>query len=111
MDSPSRRTRGFTLIEVVVVLLIFGFILAMAAAVTRGVLASQKRTTTATRMAGVDAALVQFAMQQKRLPCPANGTLASSDNNAGVEGGRTAAGCTGNLQNGVVPWRALALSE
>ena len=111
MDSPSRRARGFTLIEVVVVLLIFGFILAMAAAVTRGVLASQKRTTTATRMAGVDAALVQFAMQQKRLPCPADGTLASSDNNAGVEGGRTAAGCTGNLQNGVVPWRALALSE
>ena len=39
-------------------------------------------------------------------------TKPSSDNNAGIEGGRNAAnGCTGTLQNGVVPWRALGLSE
>lgn len=111
MDRPSRRPDGFTLIEVVVVLLIFGFVLAMAAAVTRGIVASQNRSTTVTRMAGVDAALAQFVQQQKRLPCPADGSLDSSNNNAGVEGARTAAGCTGNLANGVVPWRALAITE
>ena len=108
---PTRST-GFTLIEIVVVMLIFGIVIAMAAAITRGVVAGQKRTLTITRMATVDAALVQFVSQQKRLPCPADGTLISSHVNAGTEGGRNAAtGCTGTMQNGVVPWRVLGLSE
>ena len=110
MDNPSRRPSGFTLIEVVVVLLIFGFVLAMAAAVTRGVLASQNRSITTSRMAGVDNALMQFVQQQKRLPCPADGSLDSSSNNAGVEA-RNAGACTGNQANGVVPWRTLAITE
>src|SRR5882672_4729345 len=81
----ARRATGFTLIEIVMVLLIFGIVVAMAAAITRGVAASQKRSLTTTRMAGIDAALMQFVQQQRRLPCPADGTLASSNNNAGVE--------------------------
>ncbi len=105
------RATGFTLIEIVMVLLIFGIVIAMAAAITRGVAASQKRSLTTTRMAGVDAALVQFVLQQRRLPCPGDGTLVSSNNNAGVEGARNAGGCTGNQQNGIIPWRALALTE
>jgi prepilin-type N-terminal cleavage/methylation domain-containing protein len=106
-----RASRGFTLVEIVVVLLILGIVLAMAAAITRGVVANQKRTLTATRIATADAALVQFVMQQRRLPCPADGTKASSNVNAGIEGPRAAAGCTGDQASGVVPWRALALTE
>ena len=84
MRRPAHRraTGGFTLIETVVVLLIFGIILAMAAALTRGVVASQKRSLTATRIAGVEAALVQFVQQQRRLPCPADGTTPASNTNA-----------------------------
>jgi prepilin-type N-terminal cleavage/methylation domain-containing protein len=107
----ARRDAGFTLIEIVVVLLIFSVVVGMAAMITRGVSAAQKRSLTGTRIATVDAALIQFAQQQKRLPCPGDGTLASTNANAGLEGGRNAAGCTTNQQNGVVPWRALALSE
>jgi hypothetical protein len=62
-------------------------------------------------MQTVDAALVQFVTQQKRLPCPADGQLPSSDSNAGIEGAHDATGCTTNQQHGVVPWRALGLAE
>jgi prepilin-type N-terminal cleavage/methylation domain-containing protein len=103
--------RGFTLVEVVVVLLIVSILIAMAAMMTRGMVAAQKRSLTATRIATVEAALVSFVSQQKRLPCPADGTLVSNNNLAGFEGNRTAAGCTGNQQNGVVPWIALGITE
>jgi len=106
------RQRGFTLIEIVVVLIVLAILIAMASALTRGVISGQKRSLTVTRLQTVDAALVQFVTQQKRLPCPADGTLVSSDANAGIETARNAAtGCTTNMQNGVVPWRALGLAE
>ena len=107
-----RSDPGFTLIEIVVVLLIFGVLFSMAAVITRGVAAAQKRSITASRMAAVDAAILQFVQQQKRMPCPGDGTLASNNAAAGTEGNRTPAnGCTGNQQNGVVPWRALGITE
>lgn len=105
--SPTNRTaRGFTLVEIAVVLFIVAVLVAMAAAITRGVTAAQKRSLTATRIAGVDAALLQFVAQQKRLPCPANGTLALSAPTAGEEV------CPAASQaNGVVPWKTLGLTE
>jgi len=108
-----QQERGFTLVEIVVVIVILAVLIAMAAALTRGVVAGQKRSLTATRMQAVDAALVQFVTQQKRLPCPANGTLPSSDANAGLEGPRlSASGCNPTTQqDGVVPWRSLGLAE
>lgn len=117
MDAPhdryaALRPRGFTLIEIVVVLFILGVVITMAAGITKALTAGQKLTVTTTRMAAVDTAIVQYVMQQKRLPCPADGTLVSTDNNAGLETARTAAaGCTTNEAGGVVPWRALGLSE
>lgn len=108
--NPDRQ-RGFTLFEMVVVLLIIGVILAMSATITRGIASAQRRSVTATRLATVDAAIINFVAQQKRMPCAADGTLASSASNAGVEGARNAAtGCT-SLTSSIVPWRALALTE
>ena len=105
-----RKARGFTIIEILVVLIILSMVLAMAAVVTRGLAASQKRSLTTTRLAGVDAALVQFVAVQKRMPCPADGTKASADANAGVEIAPDAAGCSAQT-DGVVPWRTLGLNE
>lgn len=93
-------------------LFISALLITMAAALTRGIVASQKRALTATRLAAAEAALVQFVTQQRRLPCPGDGSLASTDSNVGIEGPRnTSTGCTGNEANGVLPWRALALTE
>jgi prepilin-type N-terminal cleavage/methylation domain-containing protein len=111
-QKPKLRAPGFTLVEVVVVLFIFGIVIAMAAAITRSITAGQKLSVTASRLAAVDAAIVQFVAVQKRLPCPANGRLANSDNAAGLEILPDATGCAiANQQYGVVPWRALGLTE
>ncbi|HEX6633302.1 MAG TPA: prepilin-type N-terminal cleavage/methylation domain-containing protein, partial [Usitatibacter sp.] len=118
IDGPRspRPVRGFTLIEIVVVLFILGVVVAMAAAVTTALSASQRLSTTTTRMAAIDAAIVQFVMQQKRLPCPADGRIATGLTNAGVERRDSATGqCNVNgantVQHGVVPWASLGLSE
>jgi len=105
-----RNSRAFTLVEVLVVLVIFGLVIAMAAAITRGLAASQKRSITATRLSTVDAAIVQFVAVRKRMPCPADGTLASAANNAGVEVAPDVNGCSAQA-NGVVPWVSLGLTE
>ncbi|HSS26878.1 MAG TPA: type II secretion system protein, partial [Usitatibacter sp.] len=73
-----RKARGFTLIEIVVVIAIMGFLVAMGAMAARAISASQKRSLTTTRMSSVDTALLQFVMVQKRLPCPADGTQSSA---------------------------------
>jgi prepilin-type N-terminal cleavage/methylation domain-containing protein len=106
-----RPARGFTLIEIVVVLFILGIVISMAVSITNALTASQRLSTTNTRLAAIDTAIVQYVMQQKRLPCPADGSLASTNTNAGLEIAPGAAGCSTNEANGVLPWRALGLSE
>jgi prepilin-type N-terminal cleavage/methylation domain-containing protein len=107
-----RRTGGFTLVELLVVLLIVGILTTMAAMVTRAISAGQKRSLTALRLANIDAALVQFVQQQKRLPCPADISLAATNPLYGKESARTdTAGCTGTEADGVVPWIDLGLPQ
>jgi prepilin-type N-terminal cleavage/methylation domain-containing protein len=99
-----RRARGFTLVEIAVVIVIAALMIALFAALGTGLLAQQRRQTTLNRLAAIDAALVQYVQQKKRLPCPADGT-----GTAGTEINRVAAGCTDET-NGVAPWAELGLT-
>jgi prepilin-type N-terminal cleavage/methylation domain-containing protein len=104
------RARGFTLVEIAIVLVIVGIMLSMALSVVRSLQAGRVTTVTTAALQRADDVLVAFVMVNKRLPCPANGTLAPGDPNFGVEQGDSIAGtCTGSEAGGVLPWTTLAV--
>lgn len=121
-DNPamgrSSRAGGFTLIEIAVVIVVLALLLGMMAGMATAMLGQQRREATRQRLTGVDTAIALFVSQNQRLPCPANGTLAGTDANAGVEqitlgtpNVCSVGGVAGSQQHGVVPWRALGLAE
>lgn len=99
------RTRGFTLVELSVVLVIVALIAGTLFSMSSAMMNVQRGEATRAKLKAIDAALVSFVAVNKRLPCPASGALAT-----GVEiFGSEANPCT-NQANGVVPWAALGLS-
>jgi len=113
--QPGRRERGFTLVEIVVVIAILGVLLTMLAAISSSIVGQQRREATRQRLATVETALTVFVSQNLRLPCPADGRVAGTNANAGLEAisgsSCNVGGSMGSQQHGVVPWRALGLSE
>lgn len=114
----GRPAGGFTLIEIAVVIVVLALLLAMLAGLATAMIGQQRREVTRQKLAGVETALALFVSQNRRLPCPADGRMASDNANAGAErGGGTAAPCqvvVGTLNSqthGVVPWRTLGLAE
>jgi prepilin-type N-terminal cleavage/methylation domain-containing protein len=115
-SSKPRRASGFTLIEIAVVIVILGLLLALLAGMGTAMIGQQRREATRVKLAALETSLALFVSQNKRLPCPANGTFDSANTNAGIEqrsgGGACQVGGAANVQtNGVVPWRTLGLSE
>lgn len=105
------RARGFTLIEIVVVMAIVGILIAMAAGATKALQESAQRSATAKALARSDEALTAFVMIARRLPCPANGTLGPADAMYGAEQrDGTTGDCLSGQQYGVLPWRSLGLT-
>jgi len=114
-DSFPRTARGFTLVEIAVVIVIMGFLLAMLIGITSNLVGQQRRDATRQRLANVETSLALFVSQNQRLPCPADGALTAADANAGLER-YTSPNCTmdgtaGRQTRGVVPWRTLGLAE
>ncbi len=112
--SATPRQAGFTLLEVAIVLLIMGILITITATTTSSVINQKRRNETQEKMKVIDTALVNFVMQNQRLPCPADGTL---DSTAGVAAAGTETlnvaktACTLAFQtNGIVPWKSLGVS-
>ncbi|WP_171091285.1 type II secretion system protein [Usitatibacter rugosus] len=112
------RQRGFTLIEIAIVIAIMGFLLVLLVGISSSLIGQQRREATRQRITGVETALALYVSQNQRLPCPADGSLSPTDANLGLEV-RTGAspnftcnlGGANGQANGVVPWRTIGLAE
>ncbi|MDX2074127.1 MAG: prepilin-type N-terminal cleavage/methylation domain-containing protein [Alphaproteobacteria bacterium] len=114
--------RGFTLVEMSVVLVVIAIIAGMGISAGIDALESTRRVATESKLDVIEKALLNFREQYGRLPCPGSATLAATDTNYGVEaanlgtctGGTPAAtyvtvGSPTGIPSGAVPVRTLGL--
>ena len=108
-----RYKHGFTLLEMAIVIVIIGLALGVIMQASTGMRDAEKRLLVQKKLAVLDTAIAQYVAINKRLPCPANGTIASSALNAGVESPSPATGTCNPASQiyGVVPWVTLGLTE
>ncbi len=116
---------GFTLVELAIVTLIIGFLLAGTLAMLRPYLKSAQLNATRDNLETISFALADFAQQHGRLPCPAQplqapagGEPFGAPRGSGATGENVEAPCgTSNITGGgalnefvgIVPFRALGL--
>lgn len=116
MTESRRKSRGFSLVEIAIVLAILGFVLTIGLQATGAYLGHERRKVSLARVAGLDVALANYVAVQGRLPCPADGALPPGDANLGLERRAADGTClvdagTPIMNRGVVPWVTLGLTE
>ena len=111
MTESRRKSRGFSLVEIAIVLAILGFVLTIGLQATGAYLSHERRKVSLARVAGLDVALANYVAVQGRLPCPADGSLATGVALAGVEARTALTGVCTAMDTGVVPWVTLGLTE
>ncbi len=117
--------RGFTLIEMSIVVVIIGLLLSGSLLAVSPVIQGSKVSDTNARLDRLEQALTVYVIQNGCLPCPADRALASSSANAGwANNGTVYYGPTHTTNTracsltavcgafvGVLPWNALGIAE
>lgn len=108
---PPARQRGFTLVEMAVVLALFGLLVGGTLVVVSAQQEQQRIRTTEQTLRQAAEALLGFALATDStspayLPCPAD--PAASGNDVGRE---ARSGGTCNLQDGWLPWVTLGMGD
>lgn len=104
---PRQIQYGFTLVEMAIVLAIVGLLLGGLLPTISSQVERQRTSETRKQLDEIQQALIGFAIIKGRLPCPASGTIATGQSNAGLEQGACGTGANG----GVLPWVTLGVSE
>ena len=117
-DNMRLCAAGFTLAEMAIVLLVVGLLLSSVLSTVSNQLDARNSRDMQTRIDQIKDALIGFAQANGRLPCPADGTIATGAANAGLEQFTvTVAGppsqyvCTNPNGFGVLPWATLGVPE
>jgi len=103
-------SKGFTLAELAIAMVIIALLLAGSMLPLTAQIDIRKISDTQRIMDGVKDAIIGFALANGRLPCPANGALATGTTNAGTEQ-LNVAGTSCAVSQGVVPWATLGVPE
>jgi prepilin-type N-terminal cleavage/methylation domain-containing protein len=118
MSIWRARTRGFTLIEMAIVMVVIGLVVSGGIVAARPIIEGSKTTETKAKLDRIESALLLHAIRFGCLPCPA--TANGTGNTAGqaVDSGTNpytsdcVSGCSITATSqGIVPWRNLDLSE
>jgi prepilin-type N-terminal cleavage/methylation domain-containing protein len=111
------RQHAFTLVEMAMVLFIVGILMGGLLPVISGQVEQRRVSDTRKQLDEIQQALIGFSVINGRLPCPAVGTIATGQANAGIEAttgsgsSLTCASITSSAAGGVVPWATLGISE
>lgn len=115
VNIQSRPASGFTLVELAIALVIIALVLVLFIGASSGFISSKRNEVTSLKLKAIENAIALFVAQNKRLPCPADGSISSGTAFSGMEQRDGATGdCLplGTPQiNGVVPALTLGLSE
>lgn len=83
-NPASSSQRGFSLVELALVVSIIGFLVSTIASVGSMQIQQQRVRDTQMRLEFIATAIEQYVLEYNHLPCPADPTLAYGQNNVGV---------------------------
>src|SRR5450631_141309 len=102
-----KREEGAGGVLIAVILILIALVIIAVASMNRTTSANADRDRTVAKLAIASTALESYAGAMLRLPCPANGSLPSTDNNAGVAVPNGAADC--QFGEGTLPWKTIGM--
>src|SRR5674476_118691 len=105
---PMRKTAGFTLIEMAMVLMIVGLLLGGMLVPLSAQMDQRNVSDTQKTLSEIKDALIGYALANGQLPCPAVPTIATGQAGAGIA---QTPPCTGASSTGVLPWATLGVNE